>query len=159
MTTLAQWRASTRVTLLFLQDRVNVWLRFGNPLHEVRCNRARRIVAFAPGALFARIHWEANAWGTTLWHLAVLQAGSSGDSLPTLPGVDPSAHVLLEVRTGYRVQQVLHLIDGIEARGIAGDTVAPSYWRVLHNRLSAGLPAPLYTEARHAAWLRRSAQS
>lgn len=144
------------MTLLFLHDRVNVWLRFGTPLHEVHCNRSRRVVAFAPGAVFCRVHWEGNRYGTTLWRLAVLQAGAGDAPLQRLVGVEPGADVLLAVSGGESVQRVLHLIDGIEARGIAAAAVAPTYWRVVHHRLQARQPLPRYTAARHAAWLRRS---
>jgi hypothetical protein len=152
-------RDSTSVTLLFLHDRVNVWLRFGEPQQELVRNRSRRLVLFAPGALFCRVHWEANAYGTTLWRLAVMQAGDGQAPLQRVLGVQPGAHLLLEADGQRAVQQVLHVIDGIEAQGIAPITVAPHYWRVLHNRLQGRQTLPRYTLARHAAWLRRRALS
>src|SRR5579863_3439389 len=152
MITRAEWCSATRVTLLYLHERVNVWIRFGTPQHEIRCNRSRRVVAFAPNAVFCRIHWEANRYGTTLWRLAVMQAGADREPLQSVVGVQPGAHLLLEVHGGDKVQQVLRLIDGIEALGIAADTVAPSYWRVVHHRLLARQPVPRYTPARHADW-------
>jgi hypothetical protein len=158
MITHAQWRHSTRVTLLFLHQRVNVWLRFGVPQHEIRCNRSRRIMSFAPGAIFCRVHWEANAYGTTLWRLVVMQAGDGTAPMQRVVGVQPGAHLLLETAGHRHVQQVLQLIDDIEAGGIVAPAVAPTYWRVVHNRLLTRQPVPRYTAARHAAWLRRSAQ-
>lgn len=152
-------RDGTRVTLLFLHQRVNVRLRFGIPQSEIVCNRSRRIAIFAPNTVFCRVHWESNAYGTTLWRLAILQAGDGTVPLQQIIGVQPGAQLLLEVDGGTRVHKVLHLIDGIETIGIAPQTVAPSYWRVVHNRLLARLPVPRYTHARHAAWLRRSGQA
>jgi uncharacterized protein DUF2840 len=152
----AELRCVTRVTLLFLHERVNVWIRFGTPQHEILCNRSRRIVTFAPNAIFCRVHWEANRYGTTLCRLAMMQAGFDRSPLQGVVGVQPGAHLLLEVDGGDKVQQVLRLIDGIEALGIAAQAVAPTYWRVLHHRLLARQPLPRYTAARHAAWLRRN---
>lgn len=152
-------RNTTRVTLLFLHQRVNVRLRFGTPEEEIRCNRSRRIAVFAPDAVFCRVHWESNAHGTTLWRLAIFQAGDGLTSVQRIVGVEPGAHLLLEVDGAQRVQQMLHLIDGIEADGFAPHAVAPTYWRVVHNRVLTRQPIPRYTAARHAAWLRRSGQA
>lgn len=152
-------RDSTSVTLLFLHERVNVWLRFGAPQQEIDRNRSRRLVVFAPGAIFCRVHWESNAYGTTLWRLAVMQAGDGETPLQRVLGVHPGAHLLLEANGQRAVQRVLHLIDGIEAQGIPPIDVAPHYWRVLHNRLLGRQSLPLYTLARHAAWLRRRANT
>jgi len=159
MTASEQWRSATQVTLLFLHERVNVWLRFGAPQQEVYCNRSRRIVTFAPPAVFCRVHWEANAFGTTLWRISVMQVGDAREPLQWVLGVHPGAHVLLDAEGHRAVQQVLHVIDDIEAGGIAPETVAPSYWRVVHNRLTARQPLPPYTAARHAAWQKRSCAS
>jgi hypothetical protein len=150
-------RDSTSVTLLFLHERVNVWLRFGTPQQEIDRNRSRRLVLFAPNAIFCRVHWEANTFGTTWWRIAVMQAGDGQTPLQRVLGVQPGAHLLLDVGGQRAVDQVLHIIDGIEALGIAPDTVSPHYWRVLHNRLHGRQPLPKYTLARHAAWQRRRA--
>jgi hypothetical protein len=141
-----------------LHERVNVWLRFGTPQLELDRNRSRRLVVFAPDAIFCRVHWEANTSGTTLWRLAVMQAGDGQAPLQRVLGVQPGAHLLLEANGQRAVQRILHVIDGIEAQGIAPDTVAPHYWRVLHNRLLGRQQLPRYTLARHATWLRRRTQ-
>ena len=69
----------TRVALVFVPEKRNVWLRFGRPAHETIIDRQRRTAEFAPGAVFCRIRWEANAYGTMLWQLAVLQAAAPGE--------------------------------------------------------------------------------
>lgn len=148
--------ALTRVTLVHFNTRVQVWLRFGNACAEMRFNRVRRVLAFAPGALFCRVHWEANAHGTTLWKLAIMQAGNAGDALQRVIGVQPGAHLLLEVSGHNNVQRVLHLIGEIETLDIAAVDVAPAYWLTVHNRIVTRLPIPPYTAARHAAHLQRS---
>lgn len=86
MTPAEQWRNATQVTLLFLHERVNVWLRFGSPQQEIYCNRSRRIATFAPPAIFCRVHWEANAYGTTLWRISVMQVGDHREPLQRVLG-------------------------------------------------------------------------
>ncbi len=155
MTAAKTGAALTRVTLLFLHTRVNVWMRFGEPVQETVCNRSRRILSFAPGSVFCRVHWEANAYGTTLWRLAVLQAGEAQQTLQRVVGVQPGALLLLEVSGANKVQRMLSLIDGIEALGIPPTSVSIAYWRTAHNRFAANLRIPPYTAARHAAALMR----
>ena len=52
-----------------------------------------------------------------------------------------------------KLKWVNHIVDGIEALGIAAIDVSPAYWRTLGNRLAARLALPEYTAERHAAWL------
>ncbi len=145
----------TRVTLVFLHTRVNVWLRFGQPVQETICNRSRRILGFSAGSVFCRVHWEANTYGTFLWRLAILQAGNGEQTVQRVVGVQPGALLLLEVSGAPKVQQMLALIDGIEACGIAPTIVSTAYWRTVHNRFASNSRIPLYTAARHAAALSR----
>lgn len=159
MTTRSQLHGTTQVTLLFLHQRVNVWLRFGTPHAEMYLNRSRRIAIFNPGAIFCRVHWETNVYGTTLWRITVMQASDSSVPIQRIIGVQPGAQLLLEVEGAHRVQQVLQAIDDIEASGLSPQAVAPSFWRVLHNRLLTRQAVPRYTVARHAAWIKRCAVS
>ena len=145
----------TRVALVFVPEKRNVWLRFGRPAHETIIDTQRRTAEFVPGAVFCRIRWEANAYGTVLWQLAVLQAAAPGEALQRIVGIVPGATLLLHVGTAAKVQAVLRLIDAIEATRIDPADVAPSYWRMVHNRLAARVEAPPYTPDRHAAYLLR----
>ncbi|MFO0404850.1 MAG: DUF2840 domain-containing protein, partial [Labrys sp. (in: a-proteobacteria)] len=43
----------TRVELLWLEKRVERWIRFGRIAEEMILDRRRRVVAFAPDAVFA----------------------------------------------------------------------------------------------------------
>ncbi len=143
----------TRVDLTFIPQRVNHWLRFGQPLRESVRDRWRRIALFVPGAVLCRVLWEANEYGTTRWQLGVLQAGDTGQTLQRMSGVLPGAVRLLHVSGEPKVQQVLRLIDTIEALGFAPADAAPAYWRTVHNRLSVHQPPPIYSPERHAAHL------
>jgi len=145
----------TRVTLIFVPEKRNVWLRFGRHSHETIIDTQRRTAEFAPGAVFCRVRWEANAYGTVLWQLAVLQAAAPGDTLQHVAGIVPGATLLLYVRTARNVQATLRLIDAIEATRVDPADVAPTYWRMVHNRLAARVEVSPYAPDRHAAYLLR----
>lgn len=143
----------TRVSLAFVEHRINLYLRFGHPIRELRLDRWRRCAVFLPAALFCRVHWESNDYGTTRWQLMVLQACKPLDAVQRIAGIQPGARLLLCAEGERQVQSVLPQIDAIEALGIDPVTVSPAYWRTLGNRLSARLPLPAYTVERHAAYL------
>ena len=143
----------TRVSLAFLEHRFKLYLRFGEPARTLRLDRWRRCAVFLPRAMFCRVRWEANDYGTIRWQLMVMQAATPLDDLQRIPGVRPGARLLLHAEGENAVRAVLERIDGIEALGIAAIDVSPAYWRTLGNRLAARLALPEYTAERHAAWL------
>lgn len=141
---------------LFWQEGVREhWLRFGRQAGERIIDRRRRVVSFAPGAIFAFIRWAANDYGTISSQIDIVRAVSRGEAFSTLPHVDPGGDILLHLHGWPKVVQVLRAIDAIEALGIAPEDVAPDHWRHIHNRLSAGLPLRSYSLARHQAWILR----
>ena len=143
----------TRVALAYVDKRINLYLRFGNPARTIQLDRWRRSAVFLPASIFCRIRWESNDYGTTRWQLMVMQACTPLDAVQRIPGIQPGARILLHAEGEQQVQAVLSLIDAIEALGIGPIDVSPAYWRTLGNRLSARLPLPAYTAERHAAWL------
>ncbi len=143
----------TRVSLAYVAHRINLYLRFGNPVRTIELDRWRRVAVFLPGALLCRIRWESNDYGTTRWQLMVLQAGTLLDTLQSIPGILPGARILLHAEGELKVKAVLQRIDAIEASAIDPVDVSPAYWCTLGNRLSARLALPDYTAERHAAWL------
>lgn len=146
-----------RVSLAFVEHRVNVWLRFGRPAREIGLDRWRRVAVFMPGAVCCRVKWIGNDFGTALWQLMVLQAPTPLDDAQRISGVQPGARILLRADGEDRVKAVLAAVDAIELSGIAPCAVAPIYWRMVGNRLAARLPLPAYTPQRHAAHLTRGA--
>lgn len=144
----------TRVSLAYVEHRINLYLRFGQPLRELRLDRWRRCATFAPGAVFCRVRWESNDYGTTRWQLMVLQACTPGERMQRIAGIRPGARLLLCAEAEARVQAVLQRIDAIEALAIDPAGAAPAYWRTLGNRLAVRQPLPAYSAERHAAWLR-----
>ena len=143
----------TRVSLAFLEHRFKLYLRFGEPARTLRLDRWRSLAVFMPNAVFCRIRWQANDYGTVRWQLMVMQACTPLDAAQRIPGVQPGARLLLHAEGDNQVRAVLERIDAIEALGIAPVAVSPAYWRTLGNRLAARLPLPEYTAERHAAWL------
>ena len=143
----------TRVALAFIDQRINLYLRFGQPQREVRVDRWQRCAFFAPDDIFARILWQGGGYGTTRWQLMVLQACKPQDSMQRVRGIRPGARTLLHVEGERRVRIILAQIDIIEALGIDPIDVSPAYWQTLGNRLAVGLPIPTYSIERHAAWL------
>ncbi|WP_296891905.1 DUF2840 domain-containing protein [Thiobacillus sp.] len=143
----------TRVSLAFVEHRINLYLRFGHPVRELRLDRWRRSAIFTPASVFCRVRWESNDYGTTRWQLMVLQACTPLDAVQRIAGIRPGARLLLCAEGELQVQSVLPQIDAIETLGIDPVAVSPAYWRTLGNRLSARLPLPAYTAERHAAYL------
>ncbi|CAP42529.1 MULTISPECIES: DUF2840 domain-containing protein [Pseudomonadota] len=143
----------TRVALAYIEARFKLYLRFGEPARAHQLDRWRRSAVFLPGALFCRVRWQSNDFGTVRWQLMVMQACTPLDAAQRIPGVQPGARLLLHAEGDGQVRAVLERIDAIEALGVAPIAVSPAYWRTLANRLAARLPLPEYTAERHAAWL------
>ncbi|HEN3452947.1 TPA: DUF2840 domain-containing protein [Yersinia enterocolitica] len=143
----------TRVSLAYVERRIDLYLRFGEPSRIVRLDQWRRVAVFLSGAVFCRIRWQANDYGTIRWELMVMQACTSLDAAQRIPGVLPGARLLLHAEGEPAVRAVFAQLDAIEALDIAPADVSPAYWRTLSNRLAARLPLPEYTAERHAAWL------
>ena len=143
----------TRVALAYIEPRFKLYLRFGKPARMHQLDRWRRSAVFLPGAVFCRVRWQSNDYGTVRWQLMVIQACTPLHAMQRIPGVQPGARLLLHAEGDGQVRAVLERIDAIEALGIAPVAVSPAYWRTLANRLAARLPLPEYTAERHAAWL------
>lgn len=144
-----------RVSLAFVEDRVNVWLRFGQPTAEIVLDRWRRVAMFVPNTVCCRVKWIGNISGTALWQLLVIQAPTPFGDAQRVAGVLPGARILLRSDGEAQVEAVLAVIDSIEALGIDPCTVAASYWRKVGHRQAAGLPLPAYAAERHATNLAR----
>ena len=146
-----------RVSLAFVEHRVNLWLRFGRPVRETMVDRWRRVATFEPNAVCCRVKWIGNDYGTALWQLMVLEAPMPFDGAQRIAGVTPGACILLRADGEQQVKAVLDVIDAIEALGIDPAVVAVTSWRTVGNRLAARQPPPDYTTERHAAHLARGA--
>ncbi|ENZ81619.1 MULTISPECIES: DUF2840 domain-containing protein [Caulobacter] len=146
---------NAQVELLWLDGQIERWIRFGRSAEERFIDRRRRVVAFAPGAIFGFVRWRAGDYGTVESRIAVLRAVRPGEPFTTYPFVAPGAEVLLNLSGWSRVQMVLDAIDAIERIGLSAAAVAPDHWRHIGARVGVGLPPRSYDRARHRAWLLR----
>ncbi len=85
----------TRVSLACIEPRFKLYLGFGEPVHTLRLDRWRGVATFLPNAMFCRIRWQANDYGTIRWQLMVMQACTPLDAAQRIPGVQPGARLLL----------------------------------------------------------------
>ena len=104
----------TRVALAFVDQRINLYLRFGNAARTIQLDRWRRSAVFLPASIFCRIRWESNDYGTTRWQLMVMQACTPLDAVQRIPGVRPGARILLHAEGEQKVRAMLAKIDAKE---------------------------------------------
>jgi len=149
--------ARTTVDLLWVEGRVERWIRFGRIVQETIRSRSESTVGFDPGAVFAFVRWSSNDYGTVESRIDILRAAHPGERYSTVPHVSPGGEMLLRLSGWPKVEAALLAIDQVEALGLAPEDVCPDHWRHVHNRLTTGLGPRAYTELRHAAWLKRRA--
>jgi hypothetical protein len=145
----------THVELVWLEKRIENWIRFGHPAEEQILDRRRRIVSFARGSIFAFVRWASNDFGTVISRIDIVRAVASGQRCATVPYVRPGGDILLRLAGWPKVERVLQRIDIVEALGIDPADAAPDYWNHVHNRLSVDEAPRQYTRSRHQAWLHR----
>ena len=126
----------THVELLWLEKRIENWIRFGRHAEEQILDKRRRILFFAPGSIFAFVRWMSNDFGTVISRIDILRAAGPGQSCTTVPYVRPGGDILLRLSGWPKVERVLQLVDAVEALGIDPAYAAPDYWQHVHNRLS-----------------------
>lgn len=147
----------TEIELIWIEKRLEHWIRFGRIADERIISRKTRIVTFRPDAIIAFVRWSANDYGTVHSRIDILRAVRAGEPYTTAPFVRPGGELLLSIQGWPKVRLCLEAIDQVEAEGLDPCDVAPEHWRHVHNRLSAGEPARDYTVLRHEAWLKRKA--
>jgi hypothetical protein len=127
----------TTVELLWLEKRIENRIRFGRAVAEQIIDRRRRILSFAPGAVFAFVRWTSNDFGTVISRVDILRAATPGQGYSTVPWVKPGGDIFLRLTGWPKVERVLQLIDAVEALDIHPADVAP---------LLASHPQPLVRE-------------
>jgi hypothetical protein len=145
----------THVELIWLEKRIEHWIRFGHDVAEQILDRRRRILSFAPGSIFAYVRWASNDFGTVVSRIDILRAVASGEAYSTVPFVRPGGEILLRLSGWPKVERVLQAIDAVEKLGIKAADACPDHWRHVHNRLLGGDEPRPYRRVRHDAWLKR----
>lgn len=147
--------ALTYVDLTWIEQSIEHWIRFGHEVGETLTDRRRRTLSFAPNTVFAFVRWASNRYGTIMSRIDIVRTIPPCEPYQTLPCVRPGGDILLTVEGWPKVEQVLHLIDAIEALRLDPVHAAPDYWRHVHNRMAAAQSPRHYTRAQHQAWLKR----
>ncbi len=147
----------TEVELMWIEGRVERWIRFGHPVEDRILDGQRRVLSFAAGSIFAFVRWQGNEFGTVLSRIDILRAPLPQEAHTILGFVRPGGELLLRLSGWPKVERVLQLIDGLEQNGFDPAAICPDHWRHIHNRLSAGLEPRAYTPERHALWCKRQA--
>ncbi len=145
----------THIELVWIEKRIEHWIRFGRVAQERIIDRRRRAVSFRSNAIFAFVRWSSNCFGTIRSHIDIVRAVSPGEPYSTLPSVSPGGELLLSIHGWPKVERVLRAIDAVEAIGVDACDAAPEHWCHVHNRLTAGLEPRVYSIDRHRAWLQR----
>jgi len=149
--------AMTEVELIWIEKRLEHWIRFGRIAADRIVSRRTRIVSLRPGAVFAFVRWASNEYGTVHSRIDVLRAVGPQDGYTTVPFVRPGGELLLSIEGWSKVRAVLAAIDAVEAAGVDPCDASPDHWRHVQNRLSTGERPRPYTAERHIAWLKRKA--
>jgi len=79
----------THVELLWLEKRIENWIRFGRVAAEQILDRRRRVVSFAPGSIFAFVRWTSSDYGTVVSKIDILRPVTPGQRCATVPYVRP----------------------------------------------------------------------
>ena len=87
----------THVELLWLEKRIENWIRFGHAAEEQILDRRRRILSFAPGSIFAFVRWISNDYGTVASRIDIIRAVASGQPCATVPYVRPACRANVAV--------------------------------------------------------------
>ena len=145
----------THVELLWYEQKIEHWIRFGRDVAEQILDRRRRVLSFVPGSIIAYVRWASNDFGTVVSRIDILRTVAPGEPYSTVPYVRPGGEVLLRISGWPKVERVLQAIDAVEQIGIDPADACPDHWRHIHNRLAAGEEPRPYLRERHAAWLMR----
>src|SRR5713101_2347301 len=87
----------TYVDLIWIEKRVQRWIRFGRVASEQIIDRQRGIVAFAPDDVFAFVRWASNDCGTVVSRINILRAVRPGEPCSTVGFVRPGGERLLRI--------------------------------------------------------------
>ncbi|QCB37272.1 DUF2840 domain-containing protein [Sphingobium sp. PAMC28499] len=156
-TAVADKKLHTDIELVWIEKRIEHWIRFGNAVDETIHSRCTRILRFPPNSPVALVRWSTSDYGTIRSRIDIMRTVIPGEACSTLPFVRPGAQIWLSIEGGPKVQLVLETIDAIEAAGIDPCAVVPEHWSHVADRIAAGEQPRAYTAERHVAWRKRKA--
>ena len=145
----------THIELIWHEQQIEHWIRFGRDVGEKILDRRRRILSFAPDSIVAYVRWASGNFGTIVSRIDILRTVRRGEGFSTVPYVRPGGEILLRVSGWSRVEWVLETIDSVARIGIDPADACPDHWRHVHNRMTAGEAPRPYSREQHRAWLLR----
>src|SRR5207253_4965696 len=92
--------ALTHIELIWHEQQIEHWIRFGRDVAEKILDRRRRILSFAPDSIVAYVRWASGDFGTNVSRIDILRTVRRGEALSTVPYVRPGGEILLRV-TGW----------------------------------------------------------
>src|SRR5260370_938420 len=107
----------THVERVWVKNRIENRIRFGQIAEQHIIDRQRRVVSFTAGSIFAFVRWTSNDYGTVVSRIDILRAVAPGERYATGPDVRPGGESLLRISGWPKVEKVLQAIDAIEALG------------------------------------------
>lgn len=147
----------TDIELIWIEDRLQHWIRFGRVAQERILSRRSRTLTFLPDSMVAFIRWAASDYGTIHSRIDILRTVRTGEAYSTTPFIRPGGDICLSIEGWPRVSRALAAIDAVEAAGVDPCDAAPDHWRHVANRIAAGETPRAYTRERHEAWCKRKA--
>jgi len=130
-----------QVRLIWIEKRIQYWIRFGDPCSETIIDRRRKTVQFKRHQIFALVRWKSNDYGTVFSSLDILQCVSGDGDQLDVRCVRGAVRSLLHLTSWHRVKQVFEHIDAIEALGIAPQDVCPDHWSHVQSCIASGEPS------------------
>jgi uncharacterized protein DUF2840 len=126
----------THVELIWHQQQIEHWIRFGRDVAEKIIDRRRRALSFAPDSIVAYVRWASGDIGTIASRIDILRTVRRGEAFSGVPYVRRGGEILLRVSGWPKVERVLQAIDAVEHIGIDAADACPDHWRHVHNRLA-----------------------
>ena len=149
----------TAIELVYIEARVNCWLRFGEIAERIIVDRSRMLAFIEAGEIFAYIRWFANEYGTQHWSAYVVKAGAAGDRLTRIPGVHPGGECLATFKGAILAKRFLAHADALEGQEVDLATLSENYWRQCHLRLPLRMaPHAFFARDSNVEIVRRKAQ-
>src|SRR6478672_7187778 len=87
----------THIELVWHEQQIEQWIRFGRDVAEKILDRRRRILSFAPNSIVAYVRWASGDFGTIVSRIDILRTVRRGEAFSTVPYVRPGGEILLRV--------------------------------------------------------------
>ena len=95
---------------LWLEKRIENWIRFGHAAEEQILDKRRRILSFAPGKVFSRsCAGPRTTSAPIISRIDILRAVAPGQRCATVPYVRPGGDILLRLSGWPKVERVLQI--------------------------------------------------